>query len=90
MILVQIMMLLILVFIKKVFFVGLAILSSFRNVNSLSCISRIIKHVKEDLKLLMLAVIILYFILLVLKQINVVVIVIILMIRTQKYVLLML
>ena len=49
----------------------------------------IIKHVKQDLKLLMLAVIILYFILLALKQVNEVAIVIILMIPTQKYVFLL-
>ena len=42
----------------------------------------IINHVKQDLKLLMLAVIILYFILSALKQVNAVAIVIMLMILT--------
>ena len=45
----------------------------------------IMKHVKQDLKLLMLKVIIPYFILLVLKQVNVGAIVIILIIHMQKY-----
>ena len=38
-------------FVKKVFFIGLKILSGFTNANSLSCT---IKSVKQDLKLLML------------------------------------
>ena len=55
-------------FIKKVFFIGLTILSDFTNVNSsLSCISMKIKNVQQDPKLLMLTVIIPHFILLVLK-----------------------
>ena len=68
-------------FVKKVFFIGLTILSDFTNI---AVFQWIIKHVKQDLKLLMLTVIILYFILLVLKQVNVVRLVIILMIHTQK------
>ena len=72
--------------IKKAFFLGLTILSSFTNASSLSCISMKIKNVKQDHKLLMLTVIIPYFILLVLKQVNVVAIVIILMIHMQKFV----
>ena len=77
-------------FIKKAFFIGLTILSSFTGINSLSFTSMIIKNVKQDLKLLMLSVIILYFILLVLKEVNVVAIVIILMIPARKFVLLIL
>ena len=57
--------------------------------NSLSCNQMNNRPVKQDLKLLMLALIILYSILLALKQVNVVAIVIILMIRMQKYVFLM-
>ena len=41
-------------FVKKVFFVGLTILSGFTNTILLSCISRIIKSLKQDPKLLML------------------------------------
>ena len=41
-------------FVKKVFFIGLTILSGFTNANSLSCISVIIKSAKQDHKLLML------------------------------------
>ena len=71
-------------FVKKAFFIGLTILSSFTNASYWSCISMNNQHVKQDLKLLMLTVIILYFILLVLKQVNVAAIVIILMIHTQN------
>ena len=77
-------------FVKKVFFIGLTILSSFTNASSLSCISMNNQACKERPEILMLTVIIQYFILLVLKQVNVVAIVIILMIHTQKYVFLML
>ena len=70
-------------FIKKVFFLGLTILSDFTNVNSLlNCISM--------KKLLILIVMNLYFILSLLKQVNVATVVIILMIHMQKYVFLML
>ena len=70
-------------FIKKVFFLGLTILSDFTNVNSLlNCISM--------KKLLILIVMNLYFILSLLKQVNVATVVIILMIQMQKYVFLML
>ena len=41
-------------FVKKVFFVGLTILSSFTNANSLSCISMNNQELKQDRKLLML------------------------------------
>ena len=77
-------------FVKKVFFVGLTILSGFRNVSLLKVISMNNQNVKQDQKLLMLITITLYFILLVLKQVNVVAIVIILMIHMQKFVFLML
>ena len=73
-------------FVKKVFFIGLTILSSFTNATPLNCIS--MKN--QDPKLLMLIVIIPYFTLLVLKRVNVVVIVIILTIHMQKCVFLML
>ena len=87
-------------FVKKVFFVGLTILSSFANADSLSavslnaiplsCISMKNRKCKTRPQLLMLIVIIPYFTLLVLKRVNVVVIVIILTIRMQKVVFLML
>ena len=77
-------------FVKKVFFVGLTILSGFRNVSLLKVISMNNQNVKQDQKLLMLITITLYFILLVLKQVNVVAIVIILVIRMQTFVFLML
>ena len=77
-------------FVKKVFFVGLTILSGFRNVSLLKVISMNNQNVKQDQKLLMLITITLYFILLVLKQVNVVAIVIILMIHMQESVFLML
>ena len=78
-------------FVKKVFFVGLRILSNFTNPSSLNVIPlSCISMNNQDLKLLMFTVIIPYFILLVLKQVNVVVVVIILMIHMQKYVFLML
>ena len=80
-------------FVKKVFFVGLTILSGFASVNSLnaiplSCIS-MNKSVKQYPKLLMLMGMSLCFFHLVLKQVNVVVVVI-LTIRIQKFVFLML
>ena len=73
-------------FIKKVFFVGLTILSSFTSVNSLSCISMNNQACKARPEIINVNSIILYFILLPLKQVNVVVTVIILIIHTQKYV----
>ena len=77
-------------FVKKVFFIGLTILSNFTSVNSLSCISMNNQPGKARPEIINVSSIILYFILLALKQVNVVAIVIILMIRTQKYVFLML
>ena len=77
-------------FVKKVFFVGLTILSSFRNVNLLNCISlnnqvcktrpQVVNVIGEEP----------VFFHIVLKQVNVVVVVIILIIRMQKFVFLML
>ena len=67
-------------FIKKVFFVGLTILSGFAGVNSLNCISMnnqvwwIIKCVKQDPRLLMWMGMSPCFFHLVLKQVNVVVV----------------
>ena len=52
-------------FVKKVFFLGLTILSNFTN--ALDCISIKNQNVRSDQKLLILIVIILYFTLLVLK-----------------------
>ena len=87
------------------FFTGLTILSSFINTNALStaplnttrlngnkfsCISMSNQPSKARPEIVMLISIIHHFILLLLKQVNVVAIVIILMIRTQKYVFLML
>ena len=77
-------------FVKKVFFIGLTILSSFTNAIPLNCISMKNQECKHDYELLMLIVIIPYFTLLVLKRVNVVVIVIILTIHMQKFVFLML
>ena len=78
-------------FVKKVFFAGLTILSSFTSLNSLSCISinnqecKIrpqIVNVNSDEPVC--------FFLLALKQVNPVVVVTILMTRMQKFVFLML
>ena len=78
-------------FVKKVFFVGLTILSNSTNPSSLNVIPlSCISMNNQDLKLLMFTVIIPYFILLVLKQVNVVVVVMILMIYMQKFVFLIL
>ena len=78
-------------FVKKVFFVGLRILSNFTNPSSLNVIPlSCISMNNQDLKLLMFTVIIPYFILLVLKQVNVVVVVMILMIYMRKFVFLIL
>ena len=72
-------------FVKKVFFIGWAILSSFISINLLSCISMSNQPCKARPENVMLTVIILYFILSALKQVNVVGIVIILIIHTQKF-----
>ena len=72
------------------FFIGLTILSSFTNVNSLSCISMNNQACKARPEISNVNSNNPYFILLVLKQVNVVAIVIILMIHIQKYVFLML
>ena len=73
-------------FVKKVFFIGLTILSGFSNANSLSCFSMNNQECKTRHKLLMLMEINLFFFHLVLKQVNVVVAVIILTIRMQNFV----
>ena len=73
-------------FVKKLFFVGLTILSGFTNANSLSRLSMSNLECKvQDHKLLMLMEMNLCFYHLVLKQVNVVVNVIILTIRMQKF-----
>ena len=76
-------------FVKKLFFVGLTILSSFTNANSLnaiplSCISMSNQELKQDYKLLMLMEMNLCFFDLVLKQVNGVAVVIISIIRMQN------
>ena len=78
-------------FVKKLFFVGLTILSDFTNVNSLSCISMNNQECKTRPQ-----VVIangdepVFFFHLVLKQVNVVVVVIISTISMPKFVFLML
>ena len=67
---------------KKVFFVGLTILSSSTGVNSLSCTSM---NNQQHHKLLILMEMSLCFFNLVLKQVNVVIVVIISMTRMQKF-----
>ena len=71
-------------FVKKVFFIGLTVLSNFTNVIPLSCISMKNQECKVRPEIIMLIVMNLYFIILVLKQVNVVVVVTILMIHMQK------
>ena len=76
-------------FVKKVFFIGLTILSGFTNANSLnaiplSCISMSNQELKQDYKLLMLMEMNLCFFDLVLKQVNGVAVVIISIIRMQN------
>ena len=84
------------VFIKKVFFLGLTILSDLANANSLlnaiplNCISMKNQECKVRPEIINVNSNELYLILLVLKQINVAAVVIILMIHMQKYVFLML
>ena len=77
-------------FVKKVFFVGLAILSGFASVNSLSCISMNNQECKTRPQVVNINGDELVFFHLVLKQVNVVIVVIILTIRMQKFVFLML
>ena len=78
-------------FVKKVFFIGLTILSSFTNANSSSCISmnnqecktrpQVVNANEDEL--------VFFFLHLALKQVSVVVVVIILTIHMQKIVSLM-
>ena len=77
-------------FFKKVFFVGLKILSSFTSVNSLSCISVKNQEWKTRPQVVNVNGDEPVFFHLVLKQVNVVVVVIISIIRMQKFVFLML
>ena len=77
-------------FVKKVFFVGLTILSSFTNANSLSCISMNNQECKTRPQVVNVNGDEPVFFHLVLKQVNVVVVVIILTIHMQKFVFLML
>ena len=67
-------------FVKKVFFLGLTILSNFTKVTSLNCISIKNQECKTRPQVIDINIIILYFILLVLKYINVVAVVITLII----------
>ena len=78
-------------FVKKVFLIGLTILSDIINANSLSCISMNNQECKtrSHHKLLMLMQMNLFFFHLVLKQVNAVVVVIILTIYMQKFVFLL-
>ena len=77
-------------FVKKVFFVGLTILSSFTNANSLSCISMNNQECKTRPQVVNVNGAEPLFFHLVLKQLNVVVVVIISMNHMQKFVFLML
>ena len=77
-------------FVKKVFFIGLTILSSLTNASSLSCVSMNNQACKARPEIINVTVITSCFILLVLKQVDIVAIVIILMIRMRKYVFVML
>ena len=77
-------------FVKKVFFVGLTILSSFTSINSLSCISMNNQECKTRPQVVNVNGDEPVFFHLVLKQVNVVVVVIILTIRMQKFVFLIL
>ena len=72
-----------LVFIKKVFYIGTLFLSS---LVSLNCISMKNQECKVRPEIINVIVMNLYFIFLVLKQVNVAAVVIILMIHMQKYV----
>ena len=77
-------------FAKKVFFIGLTILSSFTNTNSWSCVSMNNQYCKTTPQVVNVNGDEPAFFYLVLKQVNVVVVVIILTIRMQKFVFLML
>ena len=77
-------------FVKKVFFVGLTILSSFTNAIPLSCISMKNQECKTRPQVVNVNGDEPVFFHLVLKQVNVVVVVIILIIHMQKFVFLML
>ena len=77
-------------FVKKLFFVGLTILSDFTNANSLSCISMNNEESKTRPQVVNVNGDELRFFHLVLKQVNVVAIVIISMIRMQNFAFLML
>ena len=77
-------------FVKKVFFVGLAVLSGFTNANSLSCISMNNQEYKTRPQVVNVNGDEPVFFHLILKQLNVVVVVIILTIRIQKFLFLML
>ena len=73
-------------FVKKVFFVGLTILSNFKNATPLNCISMKNQECKTRLQVININSNNPYFTLLVLKRVNAVVIVIILTIHMQKFV----
>ena len=77
-------------FVKKVFFVGLTILSSFTNANSLSCISMNNQECKTRQQVINVNGDEPVFFHLVLRQANAVVVVIILTIHMQKFVFLIL
>ena len=77
-------------FLKKVFFIGLTILSVFTNANSLKCISMSNQACKARTEIISVNSNNPIFYPFSIKQVNVVVIVIILMIHTLKYVFLML
>ena len=77
-------------FVKKVLFVELKVLSSFRGVNSLSCISTNNQECKLRLQIVNVNIDEPVFFFLALKQVNAVVVVTILMTRMQKFVFLML
>ena len=73
-------------FVKKVFFIGLAILSDFTNASSLSCISMQNQDCKTRPQVIKLMEMNLYFFHLVLKQVNPAVVIIMLTIHMQKFV----
>ena len=75
---------------KKMFFIGLTVLSGFASANSLSCISMNNQECKTRPQVNSVNGDEPMFFYLVLKQVNVVVVVIILTIRMQKFVFLML
>ena len=77
-------------FVKKVFFIGLTILSGFTNANSLSCVSMNNQECKTRPQVVNVNGDEPVFFHLVLKQVNVVLVLIILTISMQKFVFLML